>query len=310
MDDASWTPSVRRPVSHHDTVQANRSWWDREAAAYQEEHGAFLGDAVLVWGPEGWTEAELGLLGEVAGRDVLEIGCGGAQGSRYVARQGARVVGLDLSSGMLAQARGIDARIRAAQRRTPAGDTPQDEDSAREAPDPEDGPDVPLLSRRPQPVLPLLQADACHLPLADGCVDIVFTAYGVLPFVADSAALLAECARVLRPGGLLVASTTHPFRWAFPDVPGPAGLTVSQSYFDRTPYVEGSGDVPTYVEHHRTLGDWVRDIVGAGLELRDLVEPEWPNRNSEEWGGWSPLRGAVIPGTVILVARRPASPGR
>ena len=68
------------------------------------------------------------------------------------------------------------------------------------------------------------------------------------------------------------------------------------SYFDRTPYVESDSDgEATYVEHHRTIGDRVREIVAAGLVLVDLVEPEWPERNTETWGGWSPLRGRALP---------------
>ncbi len=51
-----------------------------------------------------------------------------------------------------------------------------------------------------------------------------------------------------------------------------------QSYFDRTPYVEqDETGAATYVEHHRTLGDRVREISAAGLVLVDLVEPEWPD---------------------------------
>jgi hypothetical protein len=117
---------------------------------------------------------------------------------------------------------------------------------------------------------------------------------------------MREVARVLRPGGRWVFSTTHPMRWCFPDDPGPAGLTVRTSYFDRTPYVEeGPDGTATYVEHHRTLGDRVREIVGAGLELVDLVEPEWPEGRAEVWGQWSPLRGALVPGTAIYVCRKP-----
>jgi hypothetical protein len=58
----------------------------------------------------------------------------------------------------------------------------------------------------------------------------------------------------------------------------------------------------TYVEHHRTLGDRVRDLRGAGFQLLDLIEPEWPDELTETWGGWSPLRGRLLPGTAIFVS--------
>jgi hypothetical protein len=96
-------------------------------------------------------------------------------------------------------------------------------------------------------------------------------------------------------------------RWPLPDSPDPADLTVTSSYFDRTPYVEIDDDGrATYVEHHRTVGDWVRAVVGAGLLLADLVEPEWTPGRTQEWGQWSPARGALVPGTLIIVAARAA----
>ena len=115
--------------------------------------------------------------------------------------------------------------------------------------------------------------------------------------MADSAGVMAEVARVLRPGGRWVFSTTHPMRWAFPDDPGPGGLLASGSYFDRTPYVETDGDgAATYAEHHRTVGDRVRELRAAGFVLDDLIEPEWP-------AGFT-----AHVGTMVAVARR-ALPG-
>ncbi|MGH3822163.1 MAG: class I SAM-dependent methyltransferase [Pseudonocardiaceae bacterium] len=258
---------VNRLVSGAETVAANRRWWDADAADYLAEHGDFLGLVDFVWCPEGLRESNARLLGEVAGRRVLEVGCGSAPCARWLSEQGARVIGLDLSAGMLRYA--LDAAT-------------------------ETGISVPLV-----------QADATRLPFADGSFDLVCSAFGAVPFVADSAAVMREVARVLRPDGRWIFAVTHPLRWIFPDDPGEAGLTVSQSYFDRTPYVEVDhmGN-PTYVEHHRTLGDRIREIVAAGLVLEDLVEPEWPPDLHRNWGQWSPLRGALFPGTAIFCCRR------
>lgn len=255
---------ARRHLSDSATIRANRGWWDANADEYQAEHGAFLGDDRFIWCPEGLDEAEAHLLGtELAGKRVLEVGAGAAQCSRWLAAQGAYAVASDLSHGQLLHALRIDAGS--------AG-------------------------------VPLIQADATTLPFADEAFDIVCSAYGAVPFVADSAALMREAARVLKPGGRWVFSVSHPIRWSFPDDPTEAGLTARDSYFDRRPYVEfDERGVATYAEHHRTLGDRVREIAAAGLRLVDVVEPEWPAGLTEVWGGWSPLRGRVIPGTAVFV---------
>ena len=120
---------------------------------------------------------------------------------------------------------------------------------------------------------------------------------------ADQA--VAEAARVLRDGGRFAFSITHPTRWMFPDDPSEAGLVASQSYWDRTPYVEvddETGEV-SYVEHHRTLGDWVALLAGHGFVITDLREPEWPENHDRVWGGWSAVRGRFTPGTAIFGAR-------
>lgn len=252
-----------------ETVRANRRWWDAAADDYQSEHGDFLGGrsaARFIWGPEGLDEADAELLGPVArlaGRRVLEVGCGAAQCSGWLAAQGAACIAIDLSMRQ-------------------------------------------LMHAVPHPGVRLIQADARALPLADCSVELACSAYGALPFVTEPADVLLEVYRVLRPGGRFVFSVTHPIRWALPDDPGPGGLTVSSSYFDRTPYVEANdGGQPTYVETHRTFGDRVHEIVAAGFSLTDVVEPEWPDENRRPWGGWSPLRGRLIPGTAIFGCDKP-----
>jgi SAM-dependent methyltransferase len=264
---------ARRPAGDEESARANRRWWDAAAAAYLAEHGTDLGDADFLWCPEGLREADAHLLGDVAGRRVLEIGCGSAPCARWLRRAGADVVAFDISAGMLSRAAELN-------RSTGIG-------------------------------VPLLQADAGALPFADDSIDVACSAFGGLPFVADVEGALTEVRRVLRPGGRFVASVNHPMRWAFPDSPDPEDLRIVSSYFDRTPYVETGDDGATvYVEHHRTVGDWVRAVVGAGLELVDLIEPEWTPGRTQEWGQWSPERGALVPGTLILCASRPSGPPR
>ncbi|MEK8071376.1 class I SAM-dependent methyltransferase [Rhodococcoides navarretei] len=252
--------------------RASRLWWDSDAENYHRTHGAFLGVSTesgeFVWCPEGLHEGDVHLLGDVADKDVLEVGCGSAPCARWLGSQGARAIGLDISMAMLQ--RGVDAM-------TTGGST-----------------------------VPLVQASAESLPFADERFDIVCSAFGAVPFVADSANVMKEVARVLRPGGIWVFAVNHPMRWIFPDDPGVGGLTATIPYFDRTPYVEYDADgTPNYVEHHRTIGDRVRELVAAGLEVRDIVEPDWPEWLDREWGQWSPLRGQLFPGTAIFSSRKP-----
>jgi SAM-dependent methyltransferase len=259
---------VRRTLTAGESLRAARSWWDAQAGAYQEEHGAFLGDADFMWCPERLREADIRLLGDVSGKRVLEVGCGAAQCSRWLAGQGARPVGIDLSAAQLASARRLDTRLGTA--------------------------------------TPLALADAQRLPFADACFDLACSAYGAVPFTADSGAVMREVARVLRSGGRWVFSVTHPIRWCFLDDPGPDGLTARVSYFDRRPYVEqDEAGIPTYVEHHRTIGDRVRELIAAGFRLDDLIEPEWPADHDRTWGQWSKLRGELLPGTAIFVTTKP-----
>lgn len=255
--------ATRRSADNTESIRANRGWWDGNADEYQVEHGDFLGDDRFVWGPEGLDEEDARLLGPADGLKGLSV--------------------LEIGAGAAQCSRWLAAR----------GARPVALDlSYRQL----------QHGRRIGGDFPLVQADASALPFADASFDLACSAYGALPFIADTAKVMREVRRVLRPGGRWVFSVTHPVRWAFPDEPGPEGLTAATSYFDRTPYVEqDEAGRAVYVEHHRTLGDRIREIAAAGFRLVDLVEPEWPDWNRQEWGGWSPLRGALLPGTAIFV---------
>lgn len=263
---------IIRKAGSPESDRASRLWWDSDADNYHDEHGEFLGtdspNGEFIWCPEGLHEGDARLLGSVAGTQILEIGCGSAPCARWLRHEGADVIGLDISAGMLRHAR--------------------------------------TAMSHGGPLVPLVQASAEHLPFRDNSFDKVCSSFGAIPFVADSARVMREAERVLRPGGQFVFSVNHPMRWMFPDDPGPRGLTVTMPYFDRSPYIEtDNAGVATYVEHHRTIGDRIREIVAAGLVVEDVVEPEWPEWLDQEWGQWSPLRGQYFPGTAIFCCRKP-----
>lgn len=158
---------------------ANRAAWNTESDAYQARHGDQLRDSGgLAWGVTQIPESQLRVLGDVAGLDILEFGCGAAQWSIALAQLGARPVGLDLSDRQLEHARRAMAAA---------------------------GVDFPLVHGSGEAV-----------PLPDATFDIVFCDHGAMTF-ADPYRTVPEAARLLRPGGLFAfshGSTLETLCWA------------------------------------------------------------------------------------------------
>ncbi|USR78661.1 class I SAM-dependent methyltransferase [Arcanobacterium pinnipediorum] len=245
-------------------IQANEKWWSDNAGSYLTEHGEILGDNDFIWGPEGVREADIGFLGELSDKRILEIGAGAAQCSRYLAARGYDVVATDLAPGMLTYATELNHNY-----------------------------DIDF---------PLIQADARQLPFPDDSFDVVFTSFGVLPFVPNLADVHTEVYRVLRSGGIWAYSALHPTRWMFPDDPTIGGLTAIRSYFDRTPYIERHNSTLDYAEFHHTLSDHINSLIDAGFTIDELFEPPWPAGRDIIWGGWGPQRSQILPGTLMIRA--------
>jgi SAM-dependent methyltransferase len=170
------TGVARRPVDATESQRASRAWWDADADDYLAAHGGDIGEVDFVWCPEGLREADARLLGELADRRVLEIGCGSAPCARWLAAHGAAPFALDLSGRMLRHAAQLNAAT---------------------------GVNIPLL-----------QAGAERLPFADASFDLAFCV-ATLHHALDLRAMVGELARVTRPAGTVAAlneGTRAPYR--------------------------------------------------------------------------------------------------
>ena len=89
-------------------VQRNRIVWDENAREYAAEGAKAWAQDSPTWGIWGAPEAQIGMFpAELAGKDAIELGCGTAYVSAWLARRGARVVGIDNSAAQLATARAL-----------------------------------------------------------------------------------------------------------------------------------------------------------------------------------------------------------
>ena len=79
----------------------NRDSWNADAPAWVQLGRRSWSSVEPSWGVLGVPECEVGILPDVEGLDVIELGCGTAYWSAWLARRGARPVGLDLSERQL-----------------------------------------------------------------------------------------------------------------------------------------------------------------------------------------------------------------
>jgi SAM-dependent methyltransferase len=150
-------------------IARNRALWTIVNSQFTDEDADRAWAAKEVtWGLFHVPERDLGVLGDVRGLDVVELGCGTAYLSAQLARQGARPVGVDLTPAQLATAARCQQRFGV--------------------------------------VFPLVEANAEDVPLSDAGFDLVVSEYGASLWCHPER-WVAEAARLLRPGGRLVFLT-------------------------------------------------------------------------------------------------------
>ena len=233
-------------------AEKNRRYWDATADKYQAEHATQLDwRKPPCWGVWERPEAELQILGDVAGLDVLELGCGAAQWSIGLRLLGARMVALDSSARQLEHARRMmrDAGVE----------------------------------------FPLIHSSAESVPLPDSSFDLVFCDHGAMSF-CDPYRTVPEAARLLRSGGRFIFNMATPFvDLTYSEAEKNATAALQRDYFglhrvedDRTV----SFNLP-YGEWIRLFRDHALDVealvelrpdVGARSTYGEYVGLEWARR--------------------------------
>jgi ubiquinone/menaquinone biosynthesis C-methylase UbiE len=232
-------------------ARRNREFWDGQSAEYDERNASFI-EQGLAWGLWQIPESELQVLGDVSGKDVLELGCGAGEWSRSLARVGARVVGLDNSEARLERARAANAA---------------------------EGLDFPLV-----------HASAEAIPLEDASFDVVMADWGA-PTFADPYLFVPEVARVLRPGGLFAFSGGTPIEWlCFDEQADTVSDRLQRPYFDLHSWHTPEGSVEfmiplgEWIRLFRRTGFVIENLIEvqprerAASTYRSAEETDWARR--------------------------------
>jgi SAM-dependent methyltransferase len=224
---------VSEPADH---VARNRIYWDATAPTYVGPGERAWARNQITWGIWGVAEDDVQLLPPLAGLDVIELGCGTAYVSSWLARRGARPTGIDNSPAQLETARRLQAEHRLD--------------------------------------FPLILGDAEHVPLGDASFDLAISEYGAAIW-CDPYVWIPEAHRLLRDGGRLVflGNGSLLMLCANDDENIPAGQVLLRDYFGmhRVEWPDTDG-----IEFHLPRGEMIRLLRDTGFEVLRLVELQAP----------------------------------
>lgn len=248
-----------------DHVRRNREQWDAWAGGYEAVGRVAWAAAEPSWGLWSVPESQLWLLpADLDGRDAIELGCGTAYVSSWLARRGARPVGIDTSQAQLATARAL-----------------QDEHDLH---------------------FELIHGDAERVPKPDASFDFAISEYGASTW-CDPFAWIPEAARLLRPGGGLVFLVNAPLLMlCLPDEPGAlASDRLVRPYFGMHRLEWGDDDS---VGFHLPHGELIALLRSSGFEIEALVELRPPEGATSTFAFATPEWARSWPTEEVWKARR------
>ena len=250
-------------------VRINREHWDSMADNWVALGESNWAQTTPTWGI--WSTPEIDLLpADMTGMEAIELGCGTGYVSAWMARRGARVVGIDNSARQLETARRLAA---------------------------EHGVELELI-----------HGNAETVPYPDESFDFAVSEYGAALW-ADPALWLPEAWRLLRPEGGLAFLTNHPLVPVCSPLDGSLPITerLERPYFGMHRFDwRDAVDDPGGIEFNMPISDWFHLLGDTGFVVEDFIEVRAPQPGTEMRDFVTADWAHQWPAEMAWVVRKPA----
>lgn len=241
-----------------------KDWWENTSKAYQET--ATISTDVAHYGPFAPDESELNLLGNISGKKIIEVGCGGGQCSFAFTKQGATCTGVDLSEEQIKFAR----------------DLAQEENVE----------------------VDFIEGDYHDLDMIpDKSFDIAFSAFA-FQYAHDLNKVFSEVSRVLKDDGQFVFSLDHPFFLNIDPKTNCLKDSYFNNGRHEFPHIWGDHEEGTFVFYNHTISDIYNALVSSGFLVEKIIEPHklegQDSWNKDKWKNTYPMSLVELLGPTII----------
>ena len=243
--------------------------WDEVSKGYQKD--SKIHTKSVHYGPYAPDENELKLLGNVKGKKILEIGCGGGQCSIAFSKQGAKCTGIDITKEQLKYAE--------------------------------------KLAKKNKTKINFIQGDIQTLKgIKSNSYDIVFSAFA-LQYIPNLTRCYKEIYRVLKRKGIFVFSFDHPFYFTINQKTHKISRSYFKigKYEEMETWSDDSRH--KFVIYHRKISDIYNWLVSVGFFVEKIIEPlQLKGQKAWRGGRWDEIYPKelvkLIGPTIIFKARK------
>ena len=244
-----------------------KKWWEETSAVYQKQSAIAPG---IHYGPGAPYEDELKLLGDLEGKHILEIGCGGAQCGIAMAKKGAHVTGVDISEEQLKFAK--------------------------------------TLAKKSNVNITFYRGDIKKLPqIKSASQDVVFTAWA-MQYVDPLDSCFREVYRILKKNGIFILAMPHPTYHTvnYKNLKLHESYFVTGKKVEPVKWKDGT--IHNFVCYERTFSEITNALITSKLIIEQVIEPDSRKHYKKDpwYNMWhfTPKLMKYLPPTIIFKCRK------